>query len=92
MTQLIHVVMGMTGEYSDRTEWPVRAYADVTRAQEHVRKAADRARELEQWRDGDDDAWRYADVLTRPSNEYDPMMQMQYTGTTYFLYETELET
>lgn len=32
----IYVVMGSHGTYSDRCEWPVVAYADETRAKEHV--------------------------------------------------------
>lgn len=32
----VFVVMGMEGEYSDRTEWPVAAYLDRAKAEQHV--------------------------------------------------------
>lgn len=32
----VYVVMGMEGEYSDRAEWPVAAYIDQAKAQQHV--------------------------------------------------------
>lgn len=32
----LYVVMGSSGEYSDRSEWMVAAYADQPKAQEHV--------------------------------------------------------
>ena len=46
MTQTLYVVMGTEGEYSDRTEWPVRAFVDPLRAADHVVKATARANEI----------------------------------------------
>lgn len=38
MDNQIYVVMGSTGEYSDRTEWPVLAYLNEGDAQECVKR------------------------------------------------------
>ncbi len=75
----IYVVMGTTGEYSDRTEWPVLAYLSKPQAEEHVEKASARARELFALRGG-----RY--MTNNPEvNEHDPSFTMDYTGTTYYV-------
>lgn len=46
MTQTLHVVMGAEGEYSGRSEWPVRAFTDPVRAATHVVQATARANEI----------------------------------------------
>jgi hypothetical protein len=89
MTKTIHVVMGTTGEYSDRGEWPVRAYFDEGLAQAHVANATEAARVF------------YAERNAKPhnpdyrvptgANPYDPDMAMDYTGTTYYLLTVQLE-
>jgi hypothetical protein len=73
----IHVVYGSTGEYSDRCEWYVAAYLDELKAQDHVTKAQQRGRELEIEYDGRE--WDVPDG----ANQYDPKMQMDYTGVRY---------
>jgi len=80
MTQILYVVMGRTGEYSDREEWPVLAFFNHAAAQDYVEKASGRARELESTRAG---------PYTPPPgvNEYDREMRMDYTGTSYYLLE-----
>lgn len=42
----VYVVMGTTGEYSDRDEWAVCAYTSEDSAKTHVERATARAREL----------------------------------------------
>lgn len=88
MTQ-IHVVIGSTGEYSDRDEWLVAAYPDLTLAEEHVGIASDRARELFAATKSDPDPWgaRRSSV-----NVYDPNGRMDYTGTSYWVAIVELRT
>jgi hypothetical protein len=80
----IFVVMGTTGEYSDRSEWPVIGYFDEKKAQEHVENAAKVAKGIE--------ATRTSPYWTDPdqSNQYDPHMRMDYTGTSYYLMEVDL--
>jgi hypothetical protein len=80
----IYVVIGSTGEYSDRTEWLVIAFDSEDRAKQHVLSATARARELEQWVDADDEPWRYSEAKDKPTNEYDPEMKMQSMGTSYY--------
>lgn len=83
----IWIVMGTTGEYSDRREWPVLAYLDRARAEERVRLASQRASEIlvlsgEDW-----------EARESAINEHDPDAgEMDYTGTRYYLMAVELET
>ena len=78
------IVMGTTGEYSDRYEWAVMAYLDESAAQEHVVNADRRAKEIFATRNN------YHSVK-RGANEFDPEMSMDYTGTDYFIYTVPLE-
>ena len=82
----IYVVTGRTGEYSDRREWFVKAFVSESRAAELVTLADKRAAELAatNWRSWDDDFPKY-------SNEHDPDMDMDYTGTSYHIDEVELD-
>jgi len=81
---LIYTVIGSTGEYSDRTEWPVISYSDEAKAQEHVLNADRKAKEWEAIRESsfEDPPEEY--------REYDQNMQMDYTGTYYYYITTEL--
>jgi hypothetical protein len=79
----VYVVMGTTGEYSDRNEWAVMAYLDEAAAQEHVVNADRRAKELFATRPD-----RYS--IEKGANEFDPDMSMDYTGTSYFIYTVPL--
>lgn len=81
----LYVVTGTTGEYSDRSEWLVRAYLSETEAEAHAEKAGAKAAELF--------ATRSNKYRSPPegSNEHDPRMQMDYTGTTYFVQEVDAE-
>lgn len=72
--------MGTTGEYSDRNEWAVMAFFDKSLAQDHVLKADRRAKEL----------FATRKTLKKVQNEFDPEMQMDYTGTSYFIYEVPI--
>lgn len=81
----INVVIGTTGEYSDRTEWLVKAFTSSKAAQELVVNATRRANEIHVTR---------PDKYTLPkglTNKYDPDMQMDYTGTTYYFKDVEFE-
>lgn len=82
-TTKIWVVHGTTGEYSDRWEWVVCAFADEQKAKDFAEAATRRAKEIAVSRDS-----QYRVPLG--TSEYDPRMQMDYTGTDYFISETEL--
>lgn len=86
----IYIVQGTTGEYSNRNDWLVCAYRTQEQADEHASKATHRAKEIQEqvhkdgcrYTDREREIWR--------TNEYDPDMQMDYTGTLYIVMETEL--
>ena len=79
----IYIVMGTTGEYSDRIEWPVVAYKDKKLAENHVHNATQTANIIFSNMQTDF-------TLGLCKNSYDPKMKMDYTGTYYFIYETTL--
>ena len=81
----IYLVMGTTGEYSDSVDWPVMAYFTEKKAQEHVLNADHKAKELygmyprhEEHR------------IPKGANEFDPQMQTDYSGTSYFIYNAPI--
>lgn len=79
----IYVVMGTTGEYSDRTEWPVVAYTNESDARRHVELAGNEAKTIFATRKD-----RYStDGIVNP---FDPKMEMDYMGTEYFIHSTVL--
>lgn len=86
--QFLYIVMGSTGEWSDRTEWAVLAFIDEEKAQAHVELATARANEIHQAqsrarRTGVDDD-------SSAQNEYDPHMGMDYNGTRYYVLSVPL--
>lgn len=86
----VWLVMGATGEYSDRQEWPVRAYLDKSVAEREVVRLTDEARAL--FADvgyGWEPHQRKA-VQGHGKKVGDPGFSMDYTGTSYFYYEAEL--
>jgi len=78
----IYIVLGTTGEYADQCEWPVIAYFDETKAKEHVIKAGRRSTELIQ-----EYGWS---KIPRGNNEFDPIMQVDYTGVEYRIVDVDL--
>ena len=87
----IYIVEGSTGEYSDHCEWIVCAFADKTKAEELVLKATERAKKIFAEMESDlQSVWYGGDRSGKYVNEFDPGMNMGYTGTYYTYYETEL--
>lgn len=80
----IYVVEGSTGEYSDSRGWVVAAFWKEEDAQQRVIDAERRANELK----GADDYWDVLDYEGK--NEFDPAMQIDYTGTHYFYFPVEV--
>lgn len=80
----IYVVFGKTGEYSDRMEWPVKAFKKKEKAERLVSEAEKHAKIIEVTRK---DEYRVPEGI----NPLDPKMQMDYTGTSYYYIEVELE-
>jgi len=85
----IWVVFGTTGEYSDRSEWPVAAFF-------HEQAAQRRVLDCQEWLLANGCARRANDDgIYRPSggryaaleNPYDPSMGIDYTGVRYYIAE-----
>lgn len=87
----IYVVMGTTGEYSDRDEWPVMGYFSEGKAQEHVIRASTRARVFTishtRFQYPEDDEWIAA--ARAWMGNLDPGIQIHpYTGEVMYFYHT----
>ena len=84
----IFVVMGQTGEYSDRMEWAVAAYQNKEDAAAHESAAKMRATELLDWEAPSGSSWADTWHTDRPTNEYDSNMQAACDcGTDYHVVE-----
>lgn len=84
----VYVVMGDTGEYSDRTEWSVSAYLDESKAAAHVAR-------LDAWLIENKVSRNHADVLVYEDRDKlrtpdDPHFTSDYTGTRYLIMAVEL--
>jgi len=78
--------MGETGEYSDRSEWPVKAFTEEEKAKELILLATAEAGRIANTRDPDS-----VSETESEKNPHDPDMRMDYTGTSYFYYTVLLE-
>jgi hypothetical protein len=76
---VVWVVEGATGEYSDHTEWPVRAFTDEQAANVFCERVSARARELQQ-------QYKSRYNIPEGANELDPDMYIDYTGVNYRVY------
>ena len=81
----IYVVMGICGQYSDRTEWTVAAYKDREMADAH----ADKASKISMaYYKGLESRYVYnQDDLKEKLGEVDPNACVDYTGTDWFVLE-----
>lgn len=81
----LYIVFGTTGEYSDRTEWPVRAFVSLEKAREWADAAKRRFHELR----GGRPRSRLSCLMTTrlaAQNEYDPGHAWDpYTGVDWFV-------
>lgn len=80
MSDVIYVVFGVTGEYSDRSEWPVCWYESRPEAEAHAKAARRYALEIAA---SDDYDLRFKEG----ANPFDPHMRIYYTGTDYSVAE-----
>lgn len=86
----IWVVMGTTGEYSDRNDWPVVAFPDKARAEARIVACTQEANKRFSESQVPDESNDWSSYNT-DNNVLDPNMKMDYTGTSYFHYEVEIE-
>jgi hypothetical protein len=87
----VYVVMGTTGEYSDRSEWPVLAHLKKPDAERHVELASDWARQRRYHEDAQRDVANYNSHRDE-NNPHDPNMQVDYTGVSYYVLDVPLAT
>ena len=85
----IWIVMGSTGEYSDRGEWVVEAARTEEAAKARVTRLEGLLRELGA-ESGDYDTRRAARDGMRSHAEGDPHCDIDYTGTRYWFEPCEL--
>jgi hypothetical protein len=83
----IYVVVGRTGEYSDRSEWPVCWRESLADADAFVAKLEAEAVAFKKWED--ENPGEYMDADRRKSAMTDPMFACDYTGTTYYVWTVE---
>ena len=76
--------MGCTGEYSDRTEWPVFAFFGFEKAKAYAIKCEDESRIIfnryKHWYD-----------IPLAANKYDKNSHWDYTGNGYYVMEVEIK-
>lgn len=84
----IWIVMGSTGEYSDRTEWPVLAFTSEADARVHIAALDVRMQQMPQ--DWKDNRWDYNDEIAAHMAPLDPGFSLNYSGTSYFCYEVKV--
>jgi hypothetical protein len=84
----MYVVMGRTGEYSDRTEWLVAVYDDRAQAETHVALAECWLREHQVSMNADHRLHVPYDARVKAC-PYDDAFRCDYTGTAYYVLEVE---
>lgn len=85
----IYVVEGHTGEYSDRNDWPVKAFVHEPAAQAFVDACTKEILPYNIKNKYDAVNW---ERIRNAKSPLDPNLQIDYTGTHYDYYEVELET
>lgn len=78
----IYIVNGTCGEFSDRITWVVCAYCDETTARKHADNAM-------QWAHAEQNKYPRYESPTGIS-PYDSSILWSYTGTDYYVTETEI--
>ena len=87
----IYVVIGKTGEYSDRSEWPVCWRDSLEDAQAVVAKLDAEAAEFKRFEDSEEGMSNYAEQDKRKAAMTDPSFSCDYTGTTYHVWAVDKE-
>lgn len=85
----IFIIEGTTGEYSDRSNWIVEAYADENAAKTQTEKLNRLVKEAE----GTKESYYGAQFTNafKKLQELDPCAAIDYTGTDYTVFETLLK-
>jgi len=84
----IYLVVGTTGEYSDRSDWPVRAYLSEDNAKRHRDAASTWAAKF--FREHPHKRHSAEIQALMRACPHDDHFQMDYTGTEYEIWEAPL--
>lgn len=89
---MIYVIIGSTGEYSDRSEWPVCWRTAKEDAQQVVEVCSTQAKAWEAFRDSPEGIEqgfsRYHSIdAEHLSKMFDKQFRCDYTGTSYYIWE-----
>jgi hypothetical protein len=86
----VYIVMGTTGEYSDRSEWPVCGYQDKALATQHADQATLWIVRMRGPNGRMKDVDWEKDLSLRGKSPWDKNIQIDYTGTDYYVIEVEM--
>jgi hypothetical protein len=88
MTQTIYVVLGSTGEHSDRSEWLVKAFHSQAEAESYVTFLTTKRQEVAapKW----ELEWDERASVEAKMRAFDPNYAEDYTGTSWWVSEVEL--
>lgn len=79
-----YVIIGTTGEYSDRNEWPVAVVSSEDAAKRYIKALDQQYQQMPpHWQDR---RWEYDDEI-KAHMSLDPNFGCDYTGTSYFYCE-----
>jgi hypothetical protein len=84
MAKTLYVVMGTTGEYSDRSEWPVAAVEGEESAKQYVRALERQYQSIPP--SLKEDRWKNREKV-KALMTLDPQFDEDYTGTQWFFSE-----
>jgi len=85
----IYVVIGATGEYSDKSEWPVCWRSTLAEAELVVQVCNREAAEYKRWDDAHYGAVEWDEKQAKLAKMFDPYFVCDYTGTTYHVWTIE---
>ena len=86
---MVYVVFGETGEYSDRSEWPVAAYSTGEMAEARADSLAAKYRELTENGTIITD-YDQREAIETAMRIYDPEFRLDYTGTHWYVLSVPL--
>jgi len=92
MKNVIYIVMGSTGEYSDKSEWLVKAFDSEDAAESFAHHLNDNLVSLGVCKYQDPNFNTYyenRDLIEKTMRQQDPEFQLDYTGTNYIVVAVE---
>lgn len=86
---IIYIVMGSAGEYSDREEWPIKAYYKKKSAEKHVLLATRERNSIINKIQKFDDDELFEPIISKYDNK--PFEKYDLDRNDYFIHECELD-